>query len=179
MSGCSPQVSAALEDVKIGISMTAAAKKHGVTTRTISKWGNIYGIIATKYKHFDAETIQAFLDELQEGVFTIPQLAKKHGYNTQTVRQWVQRYNVTDYKRKYHMGPEMRLTMIDRAQVLRFEGLDLIEITSILEKELGPVKKATVTRWVRDLVHPWRKKLITEWKRSNALHKYIEELSRE
>ncbi len=177
-NACPYEIKLALKEIEDGASVDSMRKKYNVTHFVLRTWAKKLGV--PYRQHHSKEAIMNVLKELQEGKLTIPKLAKKRRLCVQTLRQWVERYKITNYKSppQYHMDPEKRLRMIAMAQELRLDGVKLSVIIDTLHKELGSVNPSTVSKWIRGIncEFPWRKNLLTGWKRSKALDGYIKEI---
>ena len=133
--------------------------------------------------HTPIDLILEYLDGLVASDMTIPKYAKSQGINTQTLRQWVQRFNVTGYNKghpNYNIDPELKEIALIRVYELHNIGqkLNYTQISKIITKEIISIAPCTVSKWLKgeNCDFPWRKRLITGWKRSKQLSNYIEEL---
>ena len=128
------------------------------------------------------ELVLKHLESLVASNLTIPKYAKLNDLNPQTLRNWARKNNVTRYNKGnpnfQTLDPELKERMIIRIYELRNTGLSFSQISKEIEKEIHPLNPGTVSNWLRGVNcdFPWRKRLITGWKRSKQLSNYIEGL---
>ena len=139
----------------------------------------------SKGRKTSEDAVLEVLDGLVKSKLTIPKYAQVVGMNRQTLLQWAKKYNCTDYTKghpNYQIDPALKERALIRVFELHNNGqqLNFTQISKIITKEIISIAPCTVSQWLRgeNCNRPWRKRLITGWKRSKQLSNHIEGLNR-